>query len=94
MRSLNIITDDPRFPAYWLDARVRVDRSGLFLQQEGAATSSVSISMRVPASYWQRLNEVAYMLLPSFDRRRNERRDAKKVSSIAISANIRRVDLA
>jgi hypothetical protein len=30
---------------------------------------------------WQRFNEVAHMLPPSFDRRRNERRTLKRVPS-------------
>jgi hypothetical protein len=43
---------------------------------------------------WQRFNEVAHMLPPSFDMHRNERGTLKRVPAIAISAKIRRVDLA
>jgi len=43
---------------------------------------------------WQRLNEVAHMLSPSFDKRRNERGTLKRVPSIAISKKVRRVGLA
>jgi len=43
---------------------------------------------------WRRLNEVAHMLPPWFDRLRNERGTLKRVPSIAISRKGRRVDLA
>jgi hypothetical protein len=41
---------------------------------------------------WQRFNEVAHMLPPSCDSRRNERGTLKKVPSIAIWRKVRRVD--
>ena len=44
----------PAISGYWLDARVRVDRSNLFLQREGAATV-VGIHLNESADVLERL---------------------------------------
>ena len=45
----------PAISGYWLDARVRVDRSNLFLQREGAATVVVGIHLNESADVLERL---------------------------------------